>query len=469
MATQTLANWATSLNPSQLPHSVSHAALRSLYNYIGCTIGGSNHPTVTKAHAALSPFFGAPTSTLLGNKNNNGQKQSSSAVDAQHAALLNGIASHVHDYDDTHLATIIHPTGPVASALLACIEHRASVGKPAITGPDLLTALVAGIEASTKLGLAVWPHHYDVGWHITSTTGSIGAAVATGKVMGLDASQLAHAIGLAAVQVTGLREMFGSDTKSFHVGRAAQNGLLAALLAERWFTSSERALEAKRGWGNVVNVNVNAAGEGESGGRELERYVAELGKVWEVERNAFKPFPCGIVCHPVIDGCVQVSEELRGRGLGVEQVRRVEVRVHPLVLELTGKKAPRDGLEGKFSVFHGGAVGLIFGKAGPAEYVDEVVVDDEVVGVRDKIEAMADEELRSDEAVLRVKLESGEVLEKHVVHAIGSLERPMSDEQLTGKFVDQAGLVLGDGGAQASEAAWGMGEAADVAAVVKTL
>lgn len=119
----------------------------------------------------------------------------------------------MHDYDDTHLDTIIHPTGPVASALLAVSEWRGSV-----SSRDFLLALVAGIEVECKLGLAVWPEHYDVGWHITSTTGSIGAAVSVGKLLGLDEVRMAYAVGVAATQVTGLREMFGSHTKSFHPG-----------------------------------------------------------------------------------------------------------------------------------------------------------------------------------------------------------------------------------------------------------
>jgi len=227
MATKQVANWAVNLSPSSLPQAVSTAAQRSLYNYIGCTIGGSHHPTVSKAHRALSPFFGPAQASLLG---------TSQKTDAQHACLLNGIASHVHDYDDTHLATIIHPTGPVASACLAYTQYAPIP----ITGPALLTAIVAGIEASCKLGLAVWPAHYDIGWHITSTTGGIGAAIAVGKLLSLSETQMAHAIGLASVQVIGLREMFGSDTKSFHPGRAAQAGFLAAVMAGNGFTSSER-------------------------------------------------------------------------------------------------------------------------------------------------------------------------------------------------------------------------------------
>jgi len=420
-----------------------------LYNYIGCTIGGSNHATITKAHDALAPFFGKPTSSLLGHCG-------SRKADAQHAALLNGIASHVHDYDDTHLATIIHPTGPVASALLAYAEYSGGV-----SGSDLLCALTAGIEASCKIGLAVWPEHYNVGWHITSSTGSVGAAVGVGKLMNLTEDQMAHAIGLAAVQVVGLREMFGSDTKSFHPGRAAQCGLMAALLAEQGYTSSPQALEAKRGWANVV------AGGGTP---KLDEYLSQLGREWEIEANAFKPFPCGIVCHPAIDGSIQLHHEMQSKGLQPQNIEKVQCKVHPLVIELTSKRSPRDGLEGKFSVFHGCAVGLLYGKAGPAQYADGAVTDPRVINIRDKVDATPDESLRADEVYLTVHMEDGKKLEKHVRHAVGSLEVPMSDERLTEKFVDQSALVLGgDVAKAASDAAWKIADAQDISSVLQTL
>lgn len=152
MATQATADWVASLSYSSLPSTVVHAAVRSFYNWAGCTVGGSNHPAVLIAHKSLSRFFGAPTSALLGS--------AGVRVDAQHAALLNGIASHVHDYDDTHLETIIHPTGPVAAALLSFAQ---SLDRP-VSGAEFITALVAGIEVECKAGLAVWPSHYDVGW-----------------------------------------------------------------------------------------------------------------------------------------------------------------------------------------------------------------------------------------------------------------------------------------------------------------
>ncbi|KAI7462218.1 hypothetical protein KC357_g8547 [Hortaea werneckii] len=414
MATKNLAAWACHLNPGDLPSTVKHAAVRSLYNYLGCAIGGSRHPAVEKAYATFEPFFGASSSTIYGH----GRKK---RTDAQHASLLNGIASHVHDYDDTHLATIIHPTGPVASALLAYAEYRGS-----ISGEDLLCALVAGIEASCKVGLAVWPSHYDIGWHITSSTGSIGAAVGVGKLLELNEEQMAHAIGLAAVQVIGLREMFGSDTKSFHPGRAAQSGLMAALMAEKGYTSSLQALEAKRGWANVV------AGGGTP---KLDHYIAELGKKWEIEANAFKPFPCGI-----------------SKGLAVGEIQRVEVRVHPLVIELTSKRKPKDGLEG------------------PAQHSDATVTDPNVVSIRDIVEATPNEDVGADEAYLRIHFADGQTLANHVKHAVGSLEKPMTDEQLTEKFLDQTTLVLGKAKAvAASNIAWAVAEGPDVAGMLRDL
>lgn len=308
--------------------------------------------------------------------------------------------------------------------------------------------------------------------HITSTTGSIGAAIAVSKLLSLTAHQTAHAIGIAATQVTGLREMFGSDTKSLHPGRAAQNGLLAALLAAEGTTSSLTALEAKRGWAACVSVK-GAAGM-------LDERMGELGRgVWEVERNAFKPFPCGIVCHPAIDACMQLHHgELaatRDEGALRDTLLGVALKVHPLVLELTAKRTPRDGLEAKFSVFHGCAVALLYGKAGPAEYADEVVAREEVISVRDKIDAVVDEGLglEADQCVAEVRLGgegSPRILTKKISHALGSLTLPMSDAQLQRKFMDQCASILGDEGARkASDACWRLEEVEDMRELARIL
>jgi len=315
--------------------------------------------------------------------------------------------------------------------------------------------------------------------HITSTTGSIGAAVAVSKLLSLSTSQTAHAIGIAATQVTGLREMFGSHTKSFHPGRAAQNGLVAAVLAQGGYTSSEEALEAKRGWANVVGVTKDGIGQSlESwlglGLKGQERGVGlattdELGR-WEILRNSFKPYPCGIVIHPVIDGCSQIHSQIAEFGLNSQNVKAIKIKAHPLVLELTGKRFPKDGLEGKFSVFHGAAIGLLFGKGTPSEYEDHVVQNARVIAIRDKVDAEADGSLVANEAVIWVTLDDGRVLEKHVRHAVGSLEMPMSDAMLQQKFEDQCVAVLGaDQTKAASEAIWKIEGVGDVAHLSRLL
>ncbi|RBR16035.1 hypothetical protein FVER53590_09841 [Fusarium verticillioides] len=460
MATRRLATWSHNLQYSDLPEDVVSAAIRSFYNWVGCTIAGSQHEATKIAHQTLSPFFGPPTASLLGH-------HGASRLDAQHAALINGIASHVHDYDDTHLDTIIHPTGPVASALLAAAEWRGG-----ISGKQFITALVAGIEAECKAGLAVWPEHYDVGWHITSTVGSIGAAVAVSKVLRLSPTKTTHAIGLASTQVTGLREMFGSHCKSFHVGRAAQSGLLAAIMAEGGYTSSEGALEAKRGWAAVVGTSKPDVLQNLNRwlGPEIDDGLASrnTGR-WEILRNSFKPFPCGIVIHPVIDACIQLHAELTRKEHDPTQIKSVAAQVHPLVLELTGKKAPKDGLEAKFSVYHSGACGLLLGKATPSEYEDNIVLDPAVIAIRDRITANIDTSIAADAAKVTVVMQSGEVFTKYVEHAVGSRVNPLSDEKLREKLIDGCKNVSTRDIEAVSQRCWGLEYLDDIRELVKYL
>src|SRR5450755_737363 len=266
--TQILADFVAR-HPSQgWDESVDREAHRTLLNWVGCAIGASQHATANAALAAVMELAPAAQATLLGRRER---------VDIASAALLNGITSHTFDFDDTHLKTIIHPAGPVASAVLALAEHRN------MSGREVIDALV---------------------------------------------------IGIAASQPIGLREQFGTMTKPFHPGGAARAGLMSALLAQHGFTASRRALEAPRGLVQVVSDK-----------RAWHEASDKLGTRFEISFNTYKPFACGIVIHPSIDACVQ----LRERGVSAAQVQRLELRVHPLVLELTGKKEPQNGLSAKFS------------------------------------------------------------------------------------------------------------------------
>jgi 2-methylcitrate dehydratase PrpD len=433
--TRTLASYVVAARYADVPDAVRKEALRSLVNWAGCAIGGSGHEAVDRALAAVKPFSGLPQSSILGR---------TERIDVPHAALLNGISSHVFDFDDTHLKTIIHPAGPVASALLPLAERRP------MTGAELLHAFILGVEVECRIGNAVYPAHYDIGWHITGTAGVFGAAAAVGKILGLDVQQMTWALGIAGTQSSGFRDMFGTMCKSFHPGRAAQNGLLAAHLAQQNFTSSDRVLEAPRGFGFVM-----------SAARNFDEVTRGLGEHFEISLNTYKPFACGIVIHPAIDAAVQLRTAHK---LSAEMIERIDLRVAPLVLELTGKRSPRVGLEGKFSVFHSVAVAIIRGAAGESEYADDVVSDPNVTALRDRVDAVVDRSIRDDEAYISIKLKDGRVLEKHVEHALGSLERPMSDTDLEAKFLRLcAGVLSADQAQRVLDAYWSADRMKDAA------
>jgi 2-methylcitrate dehydratase PrpD len=435
--TRTLARYVVDSRFSDIPDEVKQEATRSIVNWLGCAVGACRHETIDRALRALAAFSGPAQASVLGREDK---------LDIFHAALLNGMSSHVFDFDDTHLRTIIHPSGPVASALFALAEHRR------ISGADLLHAFILGVEVECRIGNAVYPQHYDIGWHITGTAGVFGAAAAAGKILGLDEQQMIWALGIAGTQSSGFREMFGTMCKSFHPGRAAQNGLVAAFLAKEGFTSSNRVIEAPRGFANVMST-----------ARNYDEITQRLGETFEVSINSYKPFACGIVIHPSIDGAIQLKKEY---GLAGDEVTKVELRVAPLVLELTGKRTPQTGLEGKFSVFHSVAVAMIDGAAGENEYSDARVRDARVIALRDKVDATIDKSLRDDEAYVRVTLKDGRVVEKHVPHAIGSIERPMTNADLEAKFRSLADPILGaSASARLLGLTWSIAELSDAAEI----
>lgn len=437
--TRQLAEWVVGLNGKDIPQEVRREGLRTFVNWLGCAVGGARHETVDAALRAVTPFSGEAKATVLGRPER---------LDALHAALLNGITSHVLDYDDTHLKTIIHPAGPVASALLALSEIRP------MSGEDFLTALIVGVEVECRIGNSVYPHHYDRGWHITGTAGVFGAAAAVGKAIGLDTQHMQWAFGLAATQSSGLREMFGTMTKSFHPGRAAQNGMMSALLAEAGFDSSERALEAPRGFAHVMSDK-----------QDWDEILEGLGTRWESALNSYKPFACGIVIHPAIDGCQQIRDQIGDR---VGDIASVHLTTHPLVLELTGKRTPRTGLEGKFSVFHAAAVALLHGDGAPTAFTDELVNDAQVVDLRDRIDATSDAGCHEASVTIRVTFKDGTTMDKHIERTIGSSEVPLTDAQIDHKFTVQSALVIGDAATKRLLAmAWRSPDLADISELAR--
>jgi 2-methylcitrate dehydratase PrpD len=211
--------------------AVEREAHRTFTNWVGCAIGAARHEAADAALAAATMLEPAPQASVLGR---------SERVDMASAALVNGITSHTFDFDDTHLKTIIHPAGPVASAVLALAEQRGARGR------DVIDALVLGIDVSCRIGNTMYPDHYDRGWHITGSTGMLGAAAGCARLLQLDARRTVMALGIAASQPVGMREQFGTMTKPFHPGAAARAGLTSALLAMHGFTRARARSSAAR-------------------------------------------------------------------------------------------------------------------------------------------------------------------------------------------------------------------------------
>src|SRR5919199_6644602 len=438
--TQRLAEFVTSTRLEDVPLEVAHLAKRGILDILGVALGAADDPGVAIARRVALELGGNPQATLWAD----GRQTS-----VTHAALVHGIMSHILDYDDTHLPTILHPSGPLVSAALPLAEWRGS------SGADLLAAYVLGFEVEARASLSVYPEHYDVGWHITGTAGTLGAAAAAARLLGLSAQQTVYALGAAATQAAGLREMFGSMCKSLHVGDAARNGVLSALLAREGYTSSTEPLEGRRGFGAVLSTRFDAA-----------EITEGLGERWEVHRNGIKPYACGVVTHPAIDG----ARRLKAMGYLPGAVGRIDAYVHPLVLELCGKTEPRVGLEGKFSIYHCIAMGFLEDAAGPAQFTDELVNRPDAVELRRKVQATADPSLPEAQARLVLRLPEGREVEVFVPAASGTLENPLSDEDLTRKFRALAVPTIGvEAADEVAAIVWALEEAPDVRRLVKLL
>jgi 2-methylcitrate dehydratase PrpD len=412
--TKTLASYIVSSRIDKIPDDVIHESKRAILNWVGCAVGGSSEPAVDTAIRALLPFSGKPEARLLARPER---------FDPLYASVINGISGHVYEYDDTTPMNYIHPTPPVASALFAYASANAT------TGRDFLHAFLMGFEAESRVGNAVYPAHYNAGWHITATAGVFGAAAAVGKRLSLSTQEMIWAMGLAATQASGLREMFGSMAKSFHAGHAARNGYLSAVLAKAGFTAGEHAIEGTRGFAAVLASEY-----------DLSKITAGLGEDFQIRYNTYKPYPCGIVVQPTIDGCIDLH---RDRHPAPESIKAVRVRVAPLVLDLCNKRDITRGLDSKYSIYHSAAVGLVRGKAGLHEYTDDAANDPQIKLVRERVTAIADVSITEDQSHIEVELASGETMTRFVEESLGNIRRPLSDSQLEDKFRDQAVPRLG--------------------------
>jgi 2-methylcitrate dehydratase PrpD len=401
-ATQALAAGLGDAARAGLPDDVRRETLRSLLNVVGASVGaaGTAEVELLVRHAQACGATGS--SPVPGRRE---------TLEASQAALVTGFAAHLDDFDDTHLATVVHPGAAVLAAALPL------VARDDVAPLRLLDALALGIEAQLRVALAMTPSHYDQGWHVTGTVGPLGAAVTAALLRGVDDEQLGHAIAIASSMSLGHRQGFGTMVKPFHPGKAAANGLLAAALAARGSTGAPAALEGARGYFRGMAPSV-----------ALDRVTEGLGSRWDLLDNTYKPYPCGIVSHPAIEAAEWLSEQLAGATPAA-----VRVRCHPLVVELTGNPDPHTGLAARFSTVHGVAVALADGVAGLAQYEDDRVRADDVSALRALVTLVPDDEVARDEAIVEVETVDGRSHVEHVEHARGSLARPLTDAELDDK------------------------------------
>jgi 2-methylcitrate dehydratase PrpD len=375
--TPALARFLAQSRWEDVPAAIRHEGRRGILNALGCILAGRDDPAI----AIVRKVFPLED------------------------ALIDAAAATAHDYDDTHLPTVIHATPPVAAAVLSIAR------KQKVSGAELLHAFVLGVETSCRMGNAVMPGHYERGWHITSTCGVFGATAAAAKLLRLDERQVASALGIAATQASGLVEVLGSMARVLNAGFAARNGLAAARLAAAGFEGPRAPIEGLRGFVNVFG-----------GSADLPQLTQRFGERWAMERVAYKPYPSGVVLHALIDACLEHRERLR-------IAQSIEVHLNPLAIERTDRPDPRNSIEARLSAQHAVAVALLHGEAGLAQFSDAAAVDGEVQALRRRIVVAAD--ARLDKMAARIRADGA------VIEAPES--RPMDDARLEAKFARLAG------------------------------
>jgi len=385
-----------------LPAPLAHEAKRALANVLGLAIGAAHHPGVDAIVATARALGGPPAAPILGR----GER-----ADAHFAALAAGFAAHVDDFDDTHLATVIHPGAACMAVLVALAEETMP------SGAFALTAFALGCEAQLRVGVAISPEHYDRGWHITGTCGVAGAAVTAALLLGFDDAALARAVRLALTMPLGHRDAFGTMAKAFHPGKAAANGILAARLAAQGADAPAGVIEHPRGFAAALSTRFDPA-----------QMLDALGERWELAANTYKPYPCGIVAHPSIDAALALRERVQP-----DAIAELRAHCHPLVPELMGNPDPQDGLEARFSAIHGIAAALCDGRVGLPQYEPERVRRADVRAFRAKTTLVPTADIAREAARLEARLHDGTNVEEQVAHARGSTARPLTDAELFAK------------------------------------
>ena len=420
-ATTRLAEFVVKTSLRDCPDAVLAQARRAALDSVGVMLAGASEPVAQHVRAVARADGGVALCTVLG---------TSLRTSPGWAAVANGAAGHAHDFDDTNFALMGHPSVPLLAAALAGAEAETA------DGAALVLAYVIGFEVDAALGLALNPAHYTRGWHATSTIGTLGCAAAAARLLGLDVAQTRHALGIAASMASGLKENFGSMTKPYHAGHAAQNGLRAAQLAREGMTASDAALDGHQG-------HVAAF----SGATLPADALDGLGSRWELTASgiAVKPYPSCALTHSAIDALLELRARHR---IEPAKVAAVEVGVNDVVPDVLRHTRPSNGLERKFSMQYCAAAALARGAVGLTDFEDGPVRDATTRDLMTRVTMVVDRALPHDLeqhawSRVTVRLLDGTTLESKPRGASGHPSTPLTDAELHAKFLGCAAPVLG--------------------------
>jgi len=437
---------------------------RCVLDGLAVALGGSEQPGMAPLHAYIGRVGGAGEARLIG--------RGSTVVPAHLAALWNGTAGHAMDWDDTQLAEgpgrpyglLMHPTMPPLAASLAVAELvRREDGAP-VDGRRFLLAFSTGFEVGCKVAEAINPDHYMRGFHTSGTIGAFAATAACAKMLDLDADATARAIGLAASMSAGIRANFGTMAKPFHVGRAAENGVTAALLAREGFSANKEALDGR--WGYLA-----IAGPG--GQPELVRDRFGDPPTMVSPGVSIKPYPSGVLTHPSMDALKFLMAE---HSVGPDEIESITLYAGSNVLGPIRFRVAKTELEGKFSFAFLLAAIALRGRAGKAEFTDEFVRSEACQAMQARVETRFDQRIEDmgwDRIRSRVELATrdGSRYARWAEEDYrGGPHNPLSDEELEAKFRDcAAGLLEGDRADRAIEKIWSLDASDDATSVLEEL
>jgi 2-methylcitrate dehydratase PrpD len=417
-----IAKFVVETNIDKIPLNVQDKAKFSFIDCLGCILAGSKEDNVEKLVEYVKEFGGNSVSTVLGQ----GFKSS-----PYNAALINGVAAHVLDYDDVGKNLTGHPSVAILPAVLAVGEQLR------ISGTEALEAFIIGVEVASAIGRGINPEHYKKGWHATSTLGIFGATAAVGKLLKLDVEKLSNAFGIAVSESSGMQVNFGTMTKSLHAGRAAAKGVMAVNLADKGFTSSETAFEGESGFFTIMANDY-----------DLDKIIDGLGNPFEFEDPgvSIKPYSSCKGTHNGIDAMLHLVDKF---DINPEEVKKIDCGVLQIAKDILICPEPKTGLEGKFSMPFCLALAMAERNIRLDHFTDEKVNDPMIKSIISKVDMDIDEEFSKKgyfngtwDTVVTVKMNNGDEYKKTVIHAKGDPGNPLNEKEIFKKYIECGKMTI---------------------------